>query len=124
MLFINLFLVKMGLNDILNWIENQNIHQGILISVFIFGNATLAVVLSIICFIVKQIKILYNTIGAISAGALMAVFVNLILLPTLLIINVNTEIILYSGVFISIACYAFCLQYADRLWEIGKISGK
>ena len=38
MLFINLFLVKMGLNDILNLIENQNIHQGILISVFIFGN--------------------------------------------------------------------------------------
>ncbi|WP_299444316.1 hypothetical protein [uncultured Aquimarina sp.] len=99
-------------------------HKVVLVLIFTFGNIGLGIALSILCYILKPIKILYNTLGAISAGTLMAAFVNLLFLGILLSIDITTEIILYSGLFISIACYAFCLHYADRLWKIGKASEK
>ncbi|WP_299902908.1 hypothetical protein [uncultured Aquimarina sp.] len=114
----------MGLDEIVKWVDINNIHKGLLVAFFIFGNMGLAIILSIICYILKPIKILYNTLGTISAGALMATFVNLLFLGILLCIDITTEIILYSGLFISVACYAFCLHYADRLWKIGKVSEK
>ncbi len=114
----------MGLDEILKWIEDQNMHQGILVLIFTFGNIGLGIILSILCFILKSITVLYNTLGPISTGTLMAAFVNLLFLGILLSIDVSTEIILYSGIFISLSCYAFCLQYADRLWKIGKASDK
>ncbi|WP_299254521.1 hypothetical protein [uncultured Aquimarina sp.] len=112
----------MELDEILKWVEDHNMHKGILVIIFTFGNIGLGIILSILCFILKPIKVLYNTLGPISTGTLMAAFVNLLFLGILLSININIEIILYSGVFISIACYAFCLHYSDRLWKIGKVS--
>ncbi|PKV49415.1 hypothetical protein ATE84_1438 [Aquimarina sp. MAR_2010_214] len=111
----------MGLDDILKWIEDHNMHKGVLVIIFTFGNISLGIILSVFCYFLKPIKVLYNTLGAISTGTLMAAFVNLLLLGILLGIDLTTEVILYSGIFISIACYAFCLHYADRLWKIGKI---
>jgi len=112
----------MGLDGLLKWIESHNMHKGILVIIFTFGNIGLGILLSILCFILKPIKVLYNTLGPISTGTLMAAFLNLLVLGILLSLDLTTEIILYCGIFISIACYAFCLHYADRLWKIGKIS--
>lgn len=114
----------MGLDQIIKWVDANNIHKGLVVAFFIFGNIGLAIVLSTLCYILKPIKILYNTLSAISAGALMATFINLLFLGILLCIDITTEIILYGGLFISIVCYAFCLHYADRLWKIGKMYKK
>ncbi|WP_103867525.1 hypothetical protein [Aquimarina sp. I32.4] len=110
------------MNEILTYISKNNIHEGILVLIFTFGNFILAIILSILCYVIKPIKILYNTIGAISTGALMATFVNLLLLGVLVFFNLDRDIVFYSGIFISLSCYAFTYQFADNLWKIGKIS--
>ncbi len=102
--------------------KDNSFSRGMLVAIFSFGNFAFAFILSGVCYIVKPIKFLYNILGPISAGILLATFINLLILSLLIATDSDEYIMFFAGIIITVACCIFTLFHRKRLWKLSIMS--